>query len=90
MEFTRLADSGVDVSRLGFGCCPMGGHDWGETEDGQFVRAVHASLDRGINFFDTADIYGMGHSETTLGKALRGRRKDAIIATKFGVRRKSR
>ena len=89
MEFTRLNDSGIDVSRLGFGCCPMGGHGWGDTDDELFRRAVHDALDREINFFDTADIYGLGHSETTLGKALRGRRQDAFIATKFGVRKSS-
>ena len=75
-----------DVARLGFGCCPMGQHGWGPTSDGDLVEAVHAALDRGITFFDTSDTYGLGHSEYLLGKAIAGRRNDAVIATKFGVR----
>ena len=75
------------VSRLGFGCCPMGEHGWGITDEKELIRAVHTALDYGINFFDTADIYGIGVSEKVLGKALKGKRDKAIIATKFGVRR---
>lgn len=75
------------ISRLGFGCCPMGGHGWGITDEKELIRAVHTALDHGINLFDTADIYGIGVSEKVLGKALRGRRHKAVIATKFGVRR---
>jgi aryl-alcohol dehydrogenase-like predicted oxidoreductase len=75
------------VSRLGFGCCPMGEHGWGITDEKELIEAVHTALDYGINFFDTADIYGIGVSEKVLSKALRGRRHKAVIATKFGVRR---
>lgn len=75
------------VSRLGFGCCPMGGHGWGITDEKELIEAVHTALDYSINFFDTADIYGIGVSEKVLGRALKAKRNKAIIATKFGVRR---
>jgi aryl-alcohol dehydrogenase-like predicted oxidoreductase len=68
------------------GGCPMGGYGWGTVSEKDLIRAVHASLDMGLNFFDTADIYGIGHSELTLGKALKGKKANAFIATKFGVR----
>lgn len=71
---------------IGFGCCPMGGHGWGIVDQDQLVRAVEVALDLGVRLFDTADIYGLGGSETLLGRALRGRREQALIATKFGVR----
>ena len=64
----------------------MGEHAWGRVERTELMDAVHAALDAGINFFDTADVYGEGVSEETLGRALRGLRKQAVIATKFGVR----
>jgi len=75
------------VSRLGFGCCPMGGNGWGITNEKELIRAVHTALDYSINFFDTADIYGIGVSEKVLGRALKAKRDKAVIATKFGVRR---
>lgn len=75
------------VSRLGFGCSPMGEHGWGITDEKELTRAVHTALDYSINFFDTADIYGIGVSEKVLGRALKGRRDKAVIATKFGIRR---
>ena len=68
------------------GGCPMGGYGWGRVEEHELVEAVNAALDQSVNFFDTADTYGLGQSERTLGKALGSRRKDAVIATKFGVR----
>jgi len=74
------------VLRIGFGCCPMGQHDWGSTDEHELIKAVHAAQDYGITFFDTADVYGLGESEHVLGKALKGKRESAIIASKFGVR----
>lgn len=64
----------------------MGGHGWGIVQERELVDAVRAALDRGINFFDTADTYGLGQSERTLGRALGADRHKAVIATKFGVR----
>jgi aryl-alcohol dehydrogenase-like predicted oxidoreductase len=59
---------------------PLG---WGEVDDEESIRAIHSALDRGVNFFDTANVYGAGHSEWVLGRALAGRRSQAVIATKF-------
>jgi aryl-alcohol dehydrogenase-like predicted oxidoreductase len=86
MEYINLGKSDLKVSRLGFGCCPMGGHAWGKVSEGEFRDAVLAALDAKINFFDTADIYGFGRSEELLGKFLKLRRREAVIATKFGLR----
>lgn len=86
METTELSSSDLCVSRVAFGGCPMGGHGWGAVSRAELETAVRAALDHGLNFFDTADTYGLGESEETLGAALRGRREEAVIATKFGVR----
>lgn len=86
METTELGTTGVQVSRLAFGGCPMGGHGWGDVSREGFLRAINVALDSGLNFFDTADTYGLGEGERTLGEGLRGRRDQAVVATKFGVR----
>lgn len=86
MEYITLKNSDLRVSRLCVGGCPMGGHGWGIVQEQELIDAVHAALDRGINFFDNADTYGLGQSERTLGRALGSRRSEAVIATKFGVR----
>lgn len=64
----------------------MGGYGWGEVCDADLSETVHAALDSGITVFDTADVYGLGHSEEILGKALGKQRRQTVIATKFGVR----
>ncbi|ALV49909.1 aldo/keto reductase [Streptomyces althioticus] len=94
MEFTRtLGRSGIQVSALGFGCWAIGGEwqdgagqplGWGKVDDEESVRAVHRALDLGVTFFDTADVYGAGHSERILGRALGPRRDDVVVATKWG------
>lgn len=86
MEYITLNNSDLRVSRLCMGGCPMGGHGWGIVQEQELINAVHAALERGINFFDTADTYGLGQSEMTLGRGLGSRRQKAVIATKFGVR----
>ena len=86
MEYLDLGNGGPRVSRFCMGGCPMGGYGWGEVSEKEEIDSVHAALDHGVNFFDTADTYGLGQSERTLGKALGGRRGDVIIETKFGVR----
>ena len=86
MEYTVLKNSDLKVSRICMGGCPMGGYGWGEVQETELIGAVHTALDQGINFFDTADTYGLGQSEITLGKALGMHRKEVIIASKFGVR----
>lgn len=86
MEYITLKDSDLKVSRLCMGGCPMGGYGWGEVSEDNLIHAVHLAIDKGVNFFDNADTYGLGKSEETLGKALKGKRDKAVIATKFGVR----
>jgi len=81
------------VSALGLGCWAIGGptqyqgshFGWGEIDEDEAVRAIHVGLDAGITFFDTADVYGTGHSERILGRALASRRSDVLVATKFGL-----
>lgn len=68
------------------GGCPMGQYGWGKVSKTDLIDAVHAALDIGVNFFDTADVYGLGESERTLGEALGARRHEAVITSKFGVR----
>lgn len=87
-----LGKSGVEVSAIGFGSWAIGGPHWrngapigwGEVDDAESVAAINAALDGGISFFDTADVYGCGHSERILAKALGARHDDVVIATKFG------
>jgi len=88
-----LGRSGIQVSALGLGCAATGGQfygaageplAWVDVDDNESIRAIHAALDEGVKFFDTADMYGAGHSEEVLGQALKGRRDQVIIATKFG------
>lgn len=91
--FTRtLGRSNVPVSALGLGCWAIGGQfwrgdvpvGWGHVDDDESIRAIHRALDLGVTFFDTADIYGCGHSERQVGKALAGKRDQVVVATKFG------
>ena len=86
MEYTILRNSDLKVSRLCMGGCPMGGYGWGYVQEQELIDAIHCAVDNGINFFDTADTYGLGQSECTLAKGLGCRRKDVIIESKFGVR----
>jgi aryl-alcohol dehydrogenase-like predicted oxidoreductase len=71
---------------IGFGSWAIGGRDWGHTQDEQSKAALHAALDAGVNFIDTADVYGFGHSEELVGQVLaeRGRPEDVVVATKAG------
>ena len=86
MEQITIKNSDLTVSRFCIGGCPMGGYDWGETRETDFIDAIHTALDLGVNFFDTADTYGLGQSERTLAKGLNGLRHEVVIQTKFGVK----
>ncbi len=87
-----LGRSGIEISAMGLGCWAIGGpfwHNgqpvgWGEVDDAESIASIHRALDLGITFFDTAGVYGCGHSERILGQALAGRRNEVVIATKFG------
>ena len=91
MQYRKFGNTNLLVSEIGFGAWAIGGGamigntaiGWGDTDDIVSAKAIHAALDAGINFFDTADIYGLGHSEDLLGKTI-GERKDIFIATKAG------
>ena len=83
MKYNQLGTSGIEVSEFTLGCWPFAGGDvWGQQDDADSVAAVHAAMNAGINFFDTAEGYGNGKSEEVLGKALEGKREQAVIATK--------
>lgn len=83
MEYRKLGHTDIDVSVMALGCWPFaGGAVWGDQDDEQSIATVHAALDAGINFFDTAEGYEDGHSERVLGRGLVGRRQEAVIATK--------
>jgi aryl-alcohol dehydrogenase-like predicted oxidoreductase len=84
METVTLPDTDLCVSRLCFGCWGIVSDlHWGRRDEGQAVAALHAALDAGVNFFDTAAVYGEGTSERLLGKVLAGRRGRVIIASKI-------
>ncbi len=84
LNYRQLGKSGMMVSEIGMGLWAAGGDAWGETEDNKILDAVDYALDAGINFFDTADVYGGGHSEELLGQAMQGRRDKFVVATKIG------
>jgi aryl-alcohol dehydrogenase-like predicted oxidoreductase len=83
MEMRALGKSGLKVSAIGLGLMSMSGI-YGNANDDESIRVIHHALDKGIDFLDSSDMYGWGHNETLLGKALKGRRKGVIVATKFG------
>jgi len=79
-----LGKSGSAVTEIGMGLWAAGGDEWGPTDDRAVLEAIDSALDIGITFFDTADVYGSGHSEELLGQAMRGRRERFIVPTKIG------
>lgn len=86
MEQIRLGKTEIQCSRILFGAWAIGGWMWGGSSEQDAIEAIHASLDNGVNAIDTAPLYGMGLSETLVGKAIKGRRDKVIIATKCGMR----
>lgn len=76
--------SGLEVSEIGLGLWAVTGSEWGPAEDDATLDAIEAALEAGVNFFDTADVYGDGHSEELLGQAMKGRRDRFLVATKIG------
>jgi aryl-alcohol dehydrogenase-like predicted oxidoreductase len=89
MKYRDFGATGIKVSEIGFGCWQIGGNgrgnSYGPTDDKASSEALLKALDLGINFFDTADVYGFGHSEEILGKTFRGKRDRVILATKVGA-----
>ena len=86
MRYRTLGKTDIQVSEIGFGLWAAGGDAWGPTDDQDILDAIDYALDHGVNFYDTADVYGWGHSEELLGRAMQGRRERFIVATKIGWR----
>jgi len=84
IEKRILGKSGIEITKIGLGLWAIGGDEWGEVDDRESLDLIDAALDMGITFFDTADVYGTGHSEKILGRAMKGRRDKFIVATKIG------
>lgn len=85
MKYRQLGKTGIEVSLVGFGCNHIGSPGYGYRDDRRSIEAVHRAIDLGINYFDTADVYGGRRSEEILGEALKGRRDKAIVSTKAGL-----
>jgi aryl-alcohol dehydrogenase-like predicted oxidoreductase len=85
VQSRRLGKTGRDVSEIGFGAWAIGG-SWGDTNDDEALEAMNTAVDAGVTFFDTADVYGDGHSEKLIAQLLRDRSERLMVATKFGRR----
>lgn len=87
MQTRKLGNSGLEVSELGLGCMGFTSFYGPATDEKDAIALIHKSIDLGINFFDTAEAYGFGANEELLGKALKGKRDNLVIATKFGFKK---
>jgi aryl-alcohol dehydrogenase-like predicted oxidoreductase len=85
MLMHELGRSGLHVSALGLGCMGMS-WSYGAADDAQSIRVIHHAIDKGVTFFDTAELYANGANERLLGRAVKGRRDKVVVATKFGLR----
>ncbi|MEN8118144.1 MAG: aldo/keto reductase [Bacteroidota bacterium] len=89
----KLGRSGIEISAMGLGCWAIGGPitlqgmplGWGKVNDDESLRALEKGIEMGVNFLDTADVYGAGHSEKLISKVIKGKRDKLVIATKFGM-----
>lgn len=86
LRYRNLGATDLVVSAIGFGAWAIGGNQWGPTDDKESIDAIRKAFDLGVTFFDTADVYGFGHSEEICGKALASNRDKVVIATKGGLR----
>ena len=85
MEYRTLDKSGLKVSEIGFGAWAIGGDAWGPVEDQQSIQAMNHAFELGVNFFDTADVYGNGHSEELVKELIKDKRDQIILSTKGGL-----
>jgi len=86
MQHRELGRTGFRVSEIGFGAWAIGGDAWGRTDDDESLRSLHRAVDLGVNFVDTADVYGDGHSERLVAQLRRERKEEIVVATKAGRR----
>ena len=86
MALTQLGTSMLKINRLGLGCMGMS-EFYGESDEQQSIETLHNAIDLGVNFFDTADMYGSGANEELIGKAFAGKWNQVVLATKFGILR---
>ena len=88
MDYKTLGNSDMKVSSLAQGSWAIGGqwaHGWGEVDDQESIRTIRKSIDEGINFIDSANVYGLGHAEEIIGEAIKGNREKVFLATKSGA-----
>lgn len=85
MHYRQLGRTGIEVSELGFGAWAIGGDAWGPVEDTASIHAMERALELGVNFIDTADVYGNGHSETLVAQVIKLRRDQIIVSSKGGL-----
>jgi aryl-alcohol dehydrogenase-like predicted oxidoreductase len=86
MKYRELGRTGWRISEISFGAWGIGGDAWGKTDDAESMRTLHRAVEMGVNFFDTADVYGDGHSERLIARLRKERREELIVATKAGRR----
>ena len=86
MDYRPLGRTGWNISSISYGAWAIGGDAWGKTDDAESMRSLHRAIDLGVNFIDTADVYGDGHSERLIGQLRRERKDEIIVATKAGRR----
>jgi aryl-alcohol dehydrogenase-like predicted oxidoreductase len=87
MKYVNLAQTDIKISKLGLGCMGMS-EFYGPSDDENSIKVLEHALEMGVNFFDTADMYGHGHNEKLLAQVIRGKRDKVVVATKFGLVRK--
>jgi methylglyoxal reductase len=85
MRYRSLGASGIQASVVGLGAWAMGGWMWGGSDETAAIKAIHTAIDLGMNLLDTAPVYGFGHSEEIVGKAIKGKRDKVVLATKCGM-----
>jgi aryl-alcohol dehydrogenase-like predicted oxidoreductase len=86
MQYREIGKSGIQASTVALGAWAIGGWMWGGQDDSDSIRTIQTAIDQGINLIDTAAIYGFGHSEEVVGRAIAGRRQEVVLATKCGLR----
>ena len=86
MEKRKLGSEGLEVSAIGLGCMGMS-EFYGEGDEAESIATIHRALEVGVNFLDTADMYGPWTNEELVGRAIADRRDQVVLATKFGIRR---